>query len=428
VGTIENNISGANDEAIGYLKASPNGKKLALAICYTYDIVELYDFDASTGVITNPITIPIGYDGVYGISFSPDNSKLYATIIDDLVQYDLSSGVAATIIASEIAIASLPYGLPRYFFGAIQIGPDDRIYVASPNFATLSIINNPNALGAACNYLSDTIAYLGGSGVGVCEGGLPNFIDGGVWVTNPLLTTNNIDTTLCVGSNIKIDAGGGFSKYSWSTGDTTQIIKINNPGIYTVKCKLDSAQLDSSQCFFRYDTFKVALQTYPKVNLGRDTDICSGYIRLSVPVGDSSYLWSTGSTYNSISVTNAGTYWVAVDLNTCISYDSITIYSDTNHIHIVFPNIITPNGDNINDFIQFGNPLFNTLHIEIYNRWGRRIFISDDPECVWYPEEDPLAVNETIDDGTVYYVAKYSLSCGGETETKTTKGFITVVK
>ena len=127
-------------------------------------------------------------------------------------------------------------------------------------------------------------------------------------------------------------------------------------------------------------------------------------------------------------MSNAGTYWVAVNLNTCISYDSIIIYSDTNHLNIIYPNIITPNGDNVNDYIVFGNDLFNSLHIEIYNRWGKRIFISDDPLCIWEPEEDLTVGDKTIDDGTLYYIARYSLSCGNETETKTLKGFITVIR
>src|SRR6201988_2778618 len=45
VGTLQ---SGTDDETIGYLKASPNGKKLAMAVANFLDFVELFDFDNST--------------------------------------------------------------------------------------------------------------------------------------------------------------------------------------------------------------------------------------------------------------------------------------------------------------------------------------------------------------------------------------------
>src|ERR1035437_9930612 len=95
-------------EGIGCLKASPNGKKLAAGVqSDSIPVLDIFDFDNSTGVVSNPITINYpGMYGPYGVSFSPDNSKLYAipyagsnpdTSI--VYQYDMSSGIPATIIA-----------------------------------------------------------------------------------------------------------------------------------------------------------------------------------------------------------------------------------------------------------------------------------------------------------------------------------------
>ena len=63
----------------------------------------------------------------------------------------------------------------------------------------------------------------------------------------------------------------------------------------------------------------------------------------------------------------------------------------------VIPNVITPNGDGINDFYTFGytdelgvqhggtsNFCEDFITIEIFNRWGQSIFTSDEPTFKWY--------------------------------------------
>ena len=48
--------TGTNLETIGYLKASPNGKKIATAT-YATSKVEIFDFDGQTGLLSNPLTL-----------------------------------------------------------------------------------------------------------------------------------------------------------------------------------------------------------------------------------------------------------------------------------------------------------------------------------------------------------------------------------
>jgi hypothetical protein len=50
--------------------------------------------------------------------------------------------------------------------------------------------------------------------------------------------------------------------------------------------------------------------------------------------------------------------------------------------------------------------------------------MSDDTQCIWYPDENI----KVIDEGTCYYIAQYNIACDGVNESKTLKGFITVVK
>ena len=52
----------------------------------------------------------------------------------------------------------------------------------------------------------------------------------------------------------------------------------------------------------------------------------------------------------------------------------------------VIPNVITPNGDGMNDTYKIGgisNPCNDKLKVEIFNRWGINIYDSEDPNFVW---------------------------------------------
>ncbi|HYG16077.1 MAG TPA: hypothetical protein VEC12_10015, partial [Bacteroidia bacterium] len=63
----------------GYLKASPNGKKLVACLGGINNSgIELFDFDNSTGIVSNGVILEEGYS-FYGCSFSPNSKLLYAT-------------------------------------------------------------------------------------------------------------------------------------------------------------------------------------------------------------------------------------------------------------------------------------------------------------------------------------------------------------
>lgn len=144
--------------AIGQLKASPNGQKLALAISRD-DIYEFFDFDNTTGIVLNPITTPAEYHWSYGVEFSPDNSKLYVVKRNDpfeIIQYNLLAGTNDDILNSATIVGTVSSN-----FAALQIGPDGKIYVAKWYNGHLGVINNPNATIPVCEY-TDNGVYLNG--------------------------------------------------------------------------------------------------------------------------------------------------------------------------------------------------------------------------------------------------------------------------
>lgn len=193
--TTSLNVStgGYISNAIGYLKTSPNGKKIAMAntsfkatdelgpkgeIRRNTGNVWLFDFDAATGKISNGFSIVSGINP-YGVEFSAKSKKLYVTTNlfrnDDvslgslLIQFDLKS---ANIIGSKTTINS-----STNVAGALQLALDEKIYRSgypSGNDSSdkLSVINNPELDGSNCNYLQNEI-HLGGKKAKL---GLPPFI------------------------------------------------------------------------------------------------------------------------------------------------------------------------------------------------------------------------------------------------------------
>ena len=142
------------------MKASVGGDKLALAV--TADgRFEIYDFDNATGIVSNPIALnSTDYARAYGVEFSPDGNLLYGTknvAPSNIFQWNLNAGGAAAIQASSTIIGTSGSNS----IGALQLGPDAKIYLARFNSARLGVINTPNNLGVSANF-EDNGPVLGG--------------------------------------------------------------------------------------------------------------------------------------------------------------------------------------------------------------------------------------------------------------------------
>lgn len=221
-GLVVNNSSEYNSQ--GYMKVSPNGKKMVL--CHQImDKVELFDFDSATGTVSNPILISNG-DQPYGAEFSPNSELLYISlqIGSQVYQYDMN---AADIRASEKLIANTPT-----FLGALQLGPNNKIYIANYESNNLGVINDPNVLGVGCD-LQPSAVDLGGKQSNV---GLPAFNQS---FFNPSITVKN----LCLGATteFKLNPNPVITAAAWDFGDgnTSNVISPTHvyaaAGNYTVK-------------------------------------------------------------------------------------------------------------------------------------------------------------------------------------------------
>ena len=123
--------------------------------------------------------------------------------------------------------------------------------------------------------------------------------------------------SLCQGSRVTLSAKG-FGSYLWSTGAVSDSIVVNSAATYTLHT------LDSSGCNI-IDSFFVNSYNNPVINLVKDTSFCTEGI-INAGSGYQNYLWNTGSTEQSITITNPGLYWVSItDANGCEARDTVNI-------------------------------------------------------------------------------------------------------
>jgi large repetitive protein len=170
ISAIGSTHSGNIGKTQGQMKFSPDGTRIAVGGSNALDILDVFDFDAATGVVSNHMALTKPNNNsvsVYGVEFSPDNTKLYAKGLTSFAllymiffQYDLSAGNQAAIDASMYVIQRDSFGLIAPT--GLQLGPDGKIYVPSTNnMMTLGVVQSPNTAGVGCNFQDMSIS-LGG--------------------------------------------------------------------------------------------------------------------------------------------------------------------------------------------------------------------------------------------------------------------------
>lgn len=310
-------VTGSVSKTRGEIKLSPDCKKIAIAND-NLD-AQLLDFDNSTGIISNPVSLNVS-PRTYGVCFSPDNSKLYITTgwtERDIYQFDLN---ASNIPASKTLVATT---LASYI-GSLQNAPDGKIYAATYGAKSLGVINNPNALGMACNY-SDSVISLNGR---ECKWGLPNFSQNFFNANNnKLVLSYQLDS--CSTNGVQVSFAANLvtpDSLVIDYGDGTFSNDLNIPHVYSGNGTYIASLVVYSECKVESDTTSVSINFPSQLNIGNDTMICSGAsLNLDASFANASYVWSNGATTSGISVSAENTYWVKVNIDNCSISDTIAV-------------------------------------------------------------------------------------------------------
>jgi len=202
----------------------------------------------------------------------------------------------------------------------------------------------------------------------------------------------------------------GNITYLWKfgNGDTSIVPEpnylYNNSGIYaiTLIVRSENGCLDSL-------VRNVQIYPLPNAQAGADTSISKGDEVLLNASGGNIYNWfpSTGLSNANISnptasPTNTIEYVIQVeDLNACVNYDTV-IVSVIDDYKISPNNIITPNGDGINDFWVIDNiGNYGNATIYIYDRWGNEVYVKTTYDNSW---NGTNTNGDLLPDGTYYYL------------------------
>jgi PKD repeat protein len=329
--------------AIGHLKISPDGKRLAMATASSsiptslgLGGFHLFDFDAATGVVSNSLTLNTA-NLAYGVEFSPDGSMLYGVTgqinlsnVATLYQWNLC-------VSSPSAIASSQYSLSlgTIAAGSLQRAIDDKIYLAVTGQQSLSVINNPNANGIAMNFV------LNGQNLApkVSGIGLPNHINP-YTKPSPLPFNNTVACQSASFAAVQATFNGGcsiasnpVSAYVWDFGEPTSgaanSSTLSNPnhmyattGAYTVSLVLVGPCTN--------DTVKkvISITTLgPKPDVAGTFTICKGDKYTYTASGGSTYNWSNNTTAATVALNPSQTtvYSVASSSNGCSLSKSFTV-------------------------------------------------------------------------------------------------------
>jgi len=208
-------ISGYRRNAIGCIKASPDGKHIAIAhqqvgtamdVAVRNGVVYLYDFDNATGQVSNPVLVKDNMNP-YGLEFSPLVKKLYVSYderesLGRVVQFDLLN---ADIPSSEVLLST------NQSSTSLQLGPNGKIYRAVNGGSAIDVINNPEEDGVLCGYRTMDVPLPAGS---ISIFGLPPFI-------TSLFTANIVATGSCQGipTDFRLQVSNTYDAVVWDFGD-----------------------------------------------------------------------------------------------------------------------------------------------------------------------------------------------------------------
>lgn len=297
----------------GYMKlGAQNRLVVALSTPGVSNVVEVFDFIDSTGVVTNFRTADLNSTTgqVYGVEVSPAGNKLFATLSDaSSTMYEFAfDSLGNPYLKQAVAQAGE--------LGAIQIGPDGQLYVAingSPNLGMFAAAEDTTQLSPITAMQPFPLASGTTSTLG-----LPNFIQ---TIANPTSTPDFSFTGLCLGDSTQFNAVGkdpAIDKFDWVFGDGQSAIdsgaQISHlyaaPGTYQVVLTIRN-KCETPVATFTRDVVINDVPPDPSTAVA----LCAGSLQLDAnpqDLPDFTYVWSTGDTTETITVDQQGMYGVTV--------------------------------------------------------------------------------------------------------------------
>ena len=427
---VVSNTGTAHTDIHGQMKFKSDGTGLG-CVMGLQGLAEVFNFDNVTGLLTSPITLSLN-NNVYGIEFSPDNSRLYVSYYDaassKVGQFDLlNSDVQGSLINLATLIAETT------IYRSLQLGPDGKIYIAESNSPFICIINSPNIQGPGSNFQNDAInADPSGSG-NIVMMGLPGFIQSFFHplfpnipcsVLDPDFTSS--DMIICPRECISFTySGSPATSWQWTFSGANDIFSLeeNPQQICYFTAGAHMVSLMVSDGIVTDTVFKIiTVLPLPIVDAGPNITVVDGStINLSATGNLTSYSWSPPiglsdpEIPNPLAMVNETTiYYVSgVDLNNCPGIDSVLITASAAPVtcgEIFIPSAFSPDNNGENDFECVIGKCITEMTFAIYSRWGEKVFESNDQSICW----DGTYKGQPLNSAEFVYILKAVLISGDE--------------
>ncbi len=233
------------------------------------------------------------------------------------------------------------------------------------------------------------------------------------------------DTVLCPGESILLSAPQTSFDIRWQDGSSLITLLADKAITYALEI--------SNVCGKVSDSLSISFDSRVPDFPGDDSfSWCEGDTIVleatqSFPV---LYHWSTGEETSAIHVIHPGQYNVEVEAP-CITVsreiDIIPLDDCNPDPEFYIPNIISPNGDIINDvFTVYTHPDLNIISMEgsIFDRWGNQVFYSSGITFIW----DGRFKEKEISSGVYVYNIMIKYLLDGKEVAKRLIGDVTIIR
>lgn len=217
----------------------------------------------------------------------------------------------------------------------------------------------------------------------------------------------------CEGNTAQLNAGD-FAAYLWSTEATSATINPDIGGTYTVTVTNNNGCTGIA-------TQIVVQNPNPTPTIeGNFFILPNSLTQLNAGNNFASYVWSDGSITPTISVGSKGEYSVTVtDSNNCTGTSSANVIQ----VVAIIPNAFSPNNDAVNDELRIvsNNSFISQIKWRIFNRWGEKVFETNDIAEAW----DGTYKGQEVPNGVYAYYAEVTFS---NDQTQVYQGNVTVIR
>ncbi len=221
----------------------------------------------------------------------------------------------------------------------------------------------------------------------------------------PTLDIGGALTEVCGFEPIALGASIPNGKtYTWNTGETTPRIIVSNPGEYHLTA-FDSicTVSDTTNVIFYEEPDIEAINFTLEVCLQDSFNIILQCVNCNFQDTQTDTLqrWVSG---------NDSLVYTATTPDGCIfTYRALIVTQEDCPIDIYVPNAFSPNQDGFNDAFKpvsrYENANFADYTLEIYNRWGQRIFVTESHTEGW----DGTYKGERVNNGVYVWRLNYLL-------------------